>query len=1044
VVRLPIGEYTVEVKATGFRTANVQNLVLHIDDDLLVNVAMTVGEVMQEVTVTGAPPLVNTSSTEIGSIVQGRSVEELPLNGRNILQLALLAPGASEAEPGNGVETLSFTSGGFTVSINGGRVDQNEYLLDGIWDEVVYFNQENILPTVDAVSEFRVRGTTADASSGFGDGGVITYVTKSGTNDLHGKAWEFLRNDVLDARNFFDKAIPPYRQNQFGGILSGPVWKNRTFYMVSYEGLRVSKGLTGLETLPTAREIGGDFSNDLPIFDPSTTRPDPSRPGQFIRDPFLGNVIPANRIHPASAFLASFLPKISSGGVGNFVNNSTSHIRRDQWNARLDHMLSKKDQLFARVTIANLFSRLPFSTFNTGTAVPFDLPIVPITQNALSRNGALGWTHTFSPRLLNDFRFGYNSAVTLKDQRGPNFFGMFNILGSNPDPLDFGIPSVQVRGFTNFGGTDFVTPFDLIEKDLHFIDDLSVLKGRHSFKFGFAYLRSRLTHRFDFFSKGTSSFSGGFTADPENPTTTGNSFADYLLGIPALEIAGIGVSASHSDEFRLEWYVADSWKATPKFTFNWGLRYEVMRPPLFKEGVSAFDEKTGNIVVSMPDDGPLPPEVSKFPGATFVTPKQAGFPKTLVDTDKNNFGPRLGFTYDLHGNGQTVIRAGYGLFYTQRQQVNSTAQLRTGIPFYNIFVSINGGVGGILPTPSSTLPTLTWDNLLLNLGGVPGGSTMPRSEPFGQVHQWSLGVQRQISSDMGLEVDYVGSAGQKLIRGSKTNQIDISGGPCLTKQCLPRTRPYPQLGDFITWRPVGTSSYNALIVNLTQRFHGGLAFQAGYTYSHSIDTASLENTSGGSSNWRQDDYAPEKAERGSSNFDTRHRIVLSYLYELPIGPRKRFLHEEGAMGKLLEGWQISGITTRTNGTPLTPNFVVDPTGTGSFGVRPNAVGDPNKGAPHTPEQWFNIKAFAIQTGGVFGNAGRNTIKGPGLQTWDFTLSKNTSISERYHVEFRADFFNAFNHTNFLLPDRGIDSGSFGRIFSARDSRQIQFSLAFSF
>jgi hypothetical protein len=311
--------------------------------------------------------------------------------------------------------------------------------------------------------------------------------------------------------------------------------------------------------------------------------------------------------------------------------------------------------------------------------------------------------------------------------------------------------------------------------------------------------------------------------------------------------------------------------------------------------------------------------------------------------------------------------------------------------------------------------------------------------PFGQVQQWSLGIQRQIFSDTGLEVDYVGSSGSKLIRGSIANQIDANN-----ETSHPGARPFPQLGNYITWRPTATSFYNALIVNMTQRFHSGLTFQGGYTYSHSIDTCSLENSDTGTSEWRQDDYAPESRERGSSAFDVRHRFILSYLYELPIGPNKRFLRAEGPVGKLLENWRVGGITTYTTGAPFNPQFLADPTGTGGFGTRPNAVGDPNKGAPHTVNEWFNIKAFAIQTTPTFGNAGRNTVRGPGRANWDLTLSKMTSIREKFSVEFRTDFFNAFNHANFLLPNLNIDSREFGRIFQAREPREIQFSLLFSF
>ena len=1048
VPSLPIGTYNVEVKAQGFTPTNVKDLVLHIGEGLLVDVTMRVGQVQEQVSVAAEAPLTDTLSPEVGNVIQEQRVQNLPLNGRNVLQLALLAPGAAEPDPGNGIEKGSFTSGGFTVSINGGRLDENEYLLDGVWDGIVYFNQQNILPTVDAVSEFRVIGTNADASRGFGHGGVIIYSTVSGGNNIHGKVWEFLRNDVLDARNFFDRTRPPYRQNQFGAIVTGPVLlpgyngKDRTHFMFGYEGLRIHKGLTALTTIPTSAEIGGDFSADAPIYDPLTTRPDPSNPGKFLRDPFPGNKIPSNRIASQSAFLASFFPLISQGGVGNFVNNPTLINNRDQYNARIDHSFSTHDQVFGRVTVANFDGRDPLASGVVfAAAPPFNPPSLPTTEGAFSRNVALGWTHVFSSSVVNQFLFGFNRSRMPRDQRGPDFFGKFGIQGANRNPADFGLPSISFTGLSPFGGTDVLTPFDLTETDFQYTDNVSLVRGRHSLDFGGTFLRTRLAHRFDFFSKTSLSYSGGFTANPENAASTGNSFADFLLGYPASVLAGVGDTGSHSFQYRIEGYITDTLKLTRKLTAELGLRYEVLRPPLFEEPVSALDLKTGDMVINVPGNGPLPPQVYKFIplGIKFVTARSAGFPETLVDTNKKNFGPRVGFAYDVQGDGKTVVRAGYGLFYAQRQQVNSTAQMLTDIPFYNISLALNGGVGGPLPTPSSLTPTISWNNLLTNAAAPPGGTTIPRYFPLGQVHQWSLSVQRQVLSDTALELDYVGSSGHKLIGGTTVNQIDIIG------EVYPKgTRPFSQYGNFTSWRGSGNSSYNALIINANKRLRSGLTFQAGYTYSHSIDTASLENFTGGSSNFTQDTYAPESAEKGNSEFDTRHRFIISYFYELPIGPGKRFLSLNGVAGKLVGGWRVSGITTRAGGVPITPGFAVEPTGTGSFGVRPNGIGDPNQNAPHTPQEWFNTKAFGIQTTPTFGNARRNTITGPWINNWDISFSKDTPLTERYHLACRADMFNTFNHPQFLQPVRLIDSPEFGKVFQARDPRQIQFSLGLSF
>lgn len=1039
VSRLSVGNYLVIVEHAGFKTATVTDVVLHIDESVRVDVSLQLGELREEVVVSAAPPLTATTTAEIGDVIEERRVQELPLSRRNVLELSLLAPGAAPAAPGNGIEAFTVNSDGLSVSINGGRMDANLYLLDGVYNQSIFFNQLNIVPTVDAVAEFRVKGSLYDAESGYGHGGVINFATKSGTNEFHGKVWEFLRNDDLDARNFFDDEKPPFRQNQFGFSVGGPISRDRTYFFGSYEGLRVRKGLTALSTLPTAAQRVGDFSADAPIFDPLTTREDPANPGQFIRDPFPGNVIPPGRIHPASAFLVDFLPIPATGGVGNFISTDTRVNDRDQFNMRVDHRFSDNDQVFGRFTFADSEGQEPFAP-NFLSAAPPPPAGFGITQDAFSRNLALGWIHIFSPNLVNEFRFGFNRARMPRQttHTDTDFYGMFNIPGANRDPADFGFPHVSVVGFSDFGDTDIISPFFLTETDFQYTDNLSLTKGRHSWKFGFTFLRMRLAHRFDLLNKAFPTFSGGFTTDPQNPGSTGNSFADFLLGTPTIVLAGVGTTSSHSFVNRFEVYGHDTWRATPKLTLSWGLRYEVMRPPLFEEGISILDDETGNIVVHMPNDGPLPPEVDTFIplGVNFVTNEEAGFPDALVDTDANNFAPRFGFAYDLAGDGETVIRGGYGIFFVQRTLVNSTSQVRASIPFFSVSVGLNAGVGGLLPSPPSDTPTLFWDDIFTNLGALPGGNTAVRDFPLGYVQQYTLNIQRQLFPDTVLEIDYIGSTGRKLDRIFTQNQVDVLG----QVTGVPLTRPFPQLGDFIGFRASASSNYNALVIKATQRMRAGLTFQAGYTWSKSIDTASDEFESGGVGARPQNSY-DERAERGRSTFDTRHRFILSYLYELPVGPGKPFL--QGG-GKLLEGWRIGGIVSLQTGVPLSPVFAVDPTGTGTNFSRPHQVCDPNQGAPHSPEKWFNTECFERQPDFTYGSAGRNTIDGPGITNVDFAIYKTTSFQERYAVEFRTEFFNIFNTTNFLLPNRVFDSPSFGRVFRARDPRIIQFSLAFSF
>jgi hypothetical protein len=1031
---MPIGEYRVQVVIDGFKTTAVDNLVLHIGQDLRVDIELQLGQAAETVNVVGTAPLTQTRNAEIGTVIAGESVRELPLNGRNILQLALLAPGVTEAEPQSGIERFTFTSGGFTVSVNGGRTDQNLYTLDGVWNGVVYFNQQNILPTVEAVSEFRVRGTNADASHGFGHGGIISYATVSGQNRFRGKAWEFLRDDALDAKNYFDIVKPPFRQNQFGGILSGPVVRNRVFFMASYEGLRIRKGLTALNSIPTRAQIAGDFNGGPIIYDPLTTRPDPNSPGRYIRDAFPGNRIAANRIHPASAFLASFFPPTDVGGPLNYVNNAVRRNDRDQYNLRLDYRLSGGGQIFGRLTTANFLGIEPLGP--TLGVSPFNPPNLPTTQRAYSRNLALGWTHTLSSKMLNEFRFGYNRANMPREQRGPDFYGMFNIPGSNRDPNNFGLPAVSVTSLSQFGGTDTITPFLLAESDYQFVNEFSIVRNNHIWLVGGSFMRTNLDHQFDFFSKASANFQGGFTADPNNAQRTGHAFADFLLGIPSTVRVGLGKTASHSSQYRIEAYLNDTWTTTPRLTLNWGVRYEVMRPPLFEEPLSTFDANTGNIVIYVPDNSPLPEEVRQFPTLTFVKSRDAGYPDTLVDTDKNNVSGRFAATYALQENATTVLRGGYGLFYAQRQQINSTAQFRTDVPFYNIATIINGGVG-FAANPVSLFPTVTWDNLLSNPSILPGGTTFPRSLPFGEIQQWNVSLQRQLLSNTGLEVAYVGSRGRKLMQGFNPNQVDLLG-----QVTTPGRRPFPLFGNFTSWKADGKSSYKALILSVRQQYQAGFMYQASYTLSESLDTSSGENVGGGSGNGRRNSYDSSKAEWGRSNFDSTHRFVISYLYELPVGRGKRFLNRSDHVANLLGGWSIGGITILSSGVPFTASMAFDPTGLG-LGVLPDVVGDPNKNAPKTATQWFDTSVFRVPTNS-YGNHVRNSIHGPGITNFDFFLAKMFKTVRDVDVAFKAEFFNAFNKAQFLLPRASFGAADFGSVIGTREPREIQLSLNVTF
>ncbi len=1039
ITLLPVGTYEVAAEHPGFKKAVASGVVLEVDERVRVDLTLEVGEITDVVEVTGAAPLVQVETSEVGSVIEERRVTELPLNARNFLQLALLAPGAVEAAQETGASRFTVSGGGLTVNINGGRDDQNYYMIDGVSNMDVSFNNMNIPLSVDAIQEFKVKGSQYSAEYGNLSGGQVSVSTKAGSNEFHGTAFEFLRNDALDARNFFDPSdVPPFKQNQFGFSIGGPIVKDRTFFFGNYEGLRIRQSITETSTLPTEAMIRGDFSGLPPIFDPLTTRPDPNDPTKFIRDPFPGNIIPPDRIHPASAFLASLLPKVQQGGPQNFVSVGTRRIDRDQFTVRVDHRLTDTDTLFVRFTFADAKTAEPFAP-NFLSAAPVAPPGFGINFNSFGRNLAISETHVFGPNLVNEFRFGFNRANTPRRTENSNidFYGMFNIPGTSREPFDFGLPPISVAGFSDFGDTDIASPFDFLLNHFQWTDNLAWTRGNHALKFGADIWRQQFYHTFDLFIRGWLQFSGGFTADPKDPDHTGNGFADFLLGIPTLNIGSVGGNTrGHSFIWVTNFYIHDDWKVTPRLTLNMGLRYEFWRPPLTREPRSAVDFETGNIVINQEQ---LPSGLERFQeqGITFVTFKEVGWPRTLVDSDKNNFGPRFGFAYDLTGRGRTVLRGGFGWFFATRTLAGTHAQTQANIPFYGTSAAVNLGVGGLVG--ATALPTLTWDNAFTAIAVPNAGNTTERYFPQGDVYQWSLNLQHQLTNTLALEIGYIGSVGHKTDRILRGNQkIAGNGNPN-------PSRPFPQLGDFILFGGGVNSHYEALVLKAEQRFAKGLSFVVSYTFSRSIDTASNGFESGGVNAPPQNSYDPNKGERGLSNFHSKHRFVLSYVYELPFGKGRRFLADiPTALDHLIGGWEISGVTTFRSGQPLTPAFQVDPSGTGFTFTRPNQICDPNKGAPHRPDKWFRTECFERQPPFFFGNAGRNTVIGPGFKNWDFALLKNFWIKEPHRLQFRVEFFNLFNNVNFKLPNRVFDSPNFGRVFGANPSRQIQFGLKYIF
>lgn len=1021
---LPVGTYQVKAEMSGFKTQTFTDLKLDIEQKAVINFSLGVGGRAEEMTVTGEASLVKSESMEVGEVFENERVTELPLNGRRFVQLILLTPGASP-EP-QGIFSQPFAVAGQSPQVNGNRSDTNNYLLDGTSLNDVTYNHIAASPSVDAIQEFKVLSGLYSSEFGSAPGAQVNVTIKSGTNDFRGAAWEFLRNEVLDAKNFFDVERQPFRQNQFGGILGGPIVKNKTFFFGNYEGLRVRKAITITSALPSDALRMGDFTGLPTIFDPLTFDPNTNT-----SQPFPNNQIPANRISSVSLALLDLIPPATSPGLGrNFVGSSKRIQNSDQVNARIDHTFGANDSIFERFTFSDIDNLEPIpgaASFETASA-----PISPPGFGQLTRvkdiNNVVQYVHTFGPALINQFRFGYNYTRTRQNQENTDDFGGANgIQGTDNRVLSPGVPTFIISGFSTLGGTTF--DLNWRNQTFSFIDDLSYHRGNHTLKFGFVGERVQANTEFLLAPRGQFNFLGTFTRSPQSPTTTGHPFADFLLGYPSVAAAATGSSLVHLRSYRIAAYVQDDWKVTPKLTLNLGVRYELFPPWGERDAKYANVDLDRELVVLATKDGQIHPGAmtGAFPQFTFVTAQEAGFPSRLVETDYSDFAPRIGFAYSPLDSGRFVIRAGYGIYYSRQTASN-------GLSFNPPFIGNKSFNNINLANP---IPVET---ALINTSAVaPNFQYITKENPTGYVQSWSLNLQYELSRDFIAEAIYFGSKGTKLTASIFPNQATPGTTPIATRT------PHPAFANSISLSgPFSWSSYNALTLRLQKRAGHGLTMAANYTYSKSLDTKSSGNSTAAESNKPQDSRNIA-AEWAPSVFDITHRGTVSLVYELPFGRGKSYANQAtGIAGHLVSGWSTTAVIILQGGTPFAPILAIDRSGAGVRQDRPDLVGDPNAVSDQSVDRWFNTDAFVLQPAGQFGNAGRNIIRGDGYQNVDFSVLKSTSLTERQRLEFRAEFFNLFNHPSFKLPNRVFGSADFGQIFSATDSREIQFGLKYIF
>ncbi len=1042
---VPAGAYELAVSKPGFAGYDERNLVMRVGATLRVDITLRLAREQTRVTVQSQSNLVNTLTPDESDEISPQRVQNLPLDGRQFAQLALLAGGAVPPYPNSATQQFNTAALGLGFSVDGQRSERNNFSLDGVTIMEPFAYSLTVDPSLDAIREFRVVENSYSAAQGIASGAQVEIVTRTGTNQFSGSAYEYFRNSALDARNFFDDPalpIPPYRQNQFGSSFGGPMRRDRTFFFANYEGLRIRQSITNATLLPTLAERSGDLNGTNPV----TGQPFPAIINPATGQPFQGNQIPPGDINPVSAALLARvpLPNLSSAAPAglNSIDTGLRNVNADQGTLRIDHQINSKEQLFGRFLAFQSTQLFPFvpDSFANNPPAP---PAFGTNHDDTGRNLALGLTSVFRPTLVNDFRFGYSYYYGTKEAQNINS-GFLQSVGITraPGATNNGVPAIDIPGYADLGDSDIFQPQIRKNNTFQFTDNIVWVKGRYTLQFGADARRLQLFYLVEDFGQGVFEFSDGASS------VSGTAFSDFLLGRPFLSFAQAGNSGGNDRTDYLGAYFTDEFRATPRLSLTFGLREEFYSPPVNIDGrASILDPSNATRFIVLNNHGqaaslianPTVQKLTSLYDLSFITSEQAGLPNSLIEPDWNNWAPRFGFAYDLTGDRKTALRGGVGIF-NSLMELDYTSETRLSAPLTEFLFGLDtcrfygpGACG-----QSYAPPILTYA-LAYTLGNQPPDAiSSPPDIRNGYVYEWSLSLERELGRNTLLEVSYNGSDGHKLPRRSLQNQ-----GTPNEPDMREGYHPQPGSNQFIRATDVN-STYEALVVRLTHRMSHGLSLEAGYTYGKSIDDGSgLQGTS------QAQNVYDLGAERAPSDFDIRHRFVLSNTWEIPLGPGRRWL-TEGAGGRVFGGWQASNILTLQSGQPMTAVLSTALSGTDSNGTdRPNLIANPNlPGSERNPDHWFNTAALVpppiyYDSQGAFsvlGNEGRNVITGPGFSDWDLSLARRFRLTEHDGLVVRSDFFNLTNHANFDRPGLIVGTSDFGVITSAENARELQFAL----
>jgi outer membrane receptor protein involved in Fe transport len=993
VLNLAPGEYRVEALATGFQNA-AQAVRLEVGTRARLDFTLAVGNLSETVQVEAAKPLIARQSAVVSTVVSQAEVANLPLAIRNWDDLLAMLPGVQSDRY---TEQAGGTSSGRTggVSVHGNRSLQNNFLLDGVANNSFSTNVQELStqiarPSVDAIDEFQVVTSPYSAEYGWAPGAAIVVSTKSGTNSLHGTAYDFLRDDRFDANNYFAKranqAKPSNEQNQFGGNLGGPVVRNRAFFFGDFEGTRIQQGVLRTGRVMTENERRGIFTST-------------------IRDPLTGaafpnNTVPADRFDPVAARILDMLPLPNTTGSNNFIRQPNVEDESERYLLRMDVRVGANDNVFGRYIYTDRFRFVPgfLGGVLDGTSTS------AWGRNYLKSHGFVtGWTKVLGSTLVNETRFSWARATSdgTQDPFGEDGNAQIGFGGVPDDPrVVGGIVGIDISGHLRLGSPNFMPKFQYTDQ-FQYLNTLTWLRGRHQWKFGADLMLPLKNEYFDVApTRGNLSFTGQFT---------GNAFADFLIGY-SQRAQLTNVYVVNQRLWSTSFFAQDDWKVSDRLTVNLGVRYDFMTPAYEADDRMAnFDPASEGLVFA--SDGSLEE-------------------RALVEPDTNNIAPRVGVIYTL--SERTILRGGYGVFYNQFERIGSEDQLALNPPGLRN-VDISSPSGSLVPAlrmrdgfPENFLAP---ENLVLSRLLIRAAD---RNAPRTMVQQFGAGIERQLGSDLVVSADFVGST---------TNHLAVLRN---LNQPLPGTRdangpvPYTNFGH-IQWREMtGNAYYRGLDLSLKKRFSSGYSYRASYTLGEAVDQAPehLNASSGRPQNGRD-----LESWEGPSDFDIRHRFAASFVAELPFGAGKPYL-QDGLAAHLLGGWLVSGIFSARSGRPFTATQGNNNVGPGATGL-PNLVGDPD--GPETVEQWFNPAAFELVPSGTFGNAGRNELRGPGWVTVDMSVQREIAFGSRVRATLRWDVFNLFDRANFGLPNSNIASATPGVISTlAGDPRVMQFAIRLAF